>query len=203
LRNLRRTSPPKDWFKVGAEAKRRRDDGTGRVPLYARQGTIQLGVVVPFLLAACLTAIRYNHRLDLAGTPDELVAGIWGVAKTAGVAVFVSLALIHCYGRFYRSYRSMKGAVLALSLATVGAALAAFGLFWVLGQIVAAFESGAAGLWVALTFGTPLTLAAYSFVVVIQLGLLGAQFPDEQREWWSRLRAWTDRKSTRLNSSHC
>src|SRR6185369_5454384 len=37
----------------------------------------------------------------------------------------------------------------------------------------------------------PLVLLIYSLVVAIQLGLLGTKFPDEQREWWSRLRAWT------------
>ena len=188
LPNLRRASPREKPLTIIAEPRWRRDDGSGKVPWYARQGTIQIGVVVPFLLAACLTAIRHRERVERA--LDQGVA-IWNVATAAGVVFFVYLAVIHWFGRFYRCYRSKKQAVLALTLATIGAASTAFGLFWVLGRVAAALGRGDAGRWLAVAFGTPLTLAAYSFIVVVQLGLLGAEFPDEQREWWSRLRAWT------------
>lgn len=200
LPNLRRASPPKDWF-TAFHRPVRRDDGSGRVPWYARQGTIQVVVVLPFLLAACLTALRYWTQLQepIHATPlkPEFVPAVQAgviahMALTAGCVFLVYLGIIHWFGRFYRCYRSIGQAVLALVLATIGAALAAAGLFWTIGHILlSSTMRGLDGPWLALAFGTSGTLATYSFIVVIQLGLLGAKFPDEQREWWSRLRAWT------------
>jgi patatin-like phospholipase len=187
LPNLRRASPP-PRSGGAAERPRRRDDGTGSVPRYARQGWIQFGVVIPFLAAACLTAITYHQLVDARDNRGE---AIFGMALMAGVVFLIYLAVIHWAGRFYRSYPSMKEAVAVLVFATIGAAAAAFGLFWLLGQVIATFGDDSKGRWMAVAFGTPLTLATYSFIVVIQLGLLGTKFPDEQREWWSRLRAWT------------
>jgi hypothetical protein len=190
LPNLRRASPPPKPLAGAVGSRQRRDDARGKVPWYARQGTIQIGVVVPFLLAACVTAVRHRELLEHAAATDRGTV-IMNVAITAGLVFFIYLAVIHWFGKFYRSYRSKNQAVVALTLATFGAAAAAFGLFWLLGHLANALGTGSAGHWMAIAFGTPLTLAAYSFIVVIQLGLLGAEFPDEQREWWSRLRAWT------------
>lgn len=184
--NLRRSNSSRSGAEGATESASSDQPAPGRVPWYARQWAIQAGVVVPFLLAACLAAIRCHQRLLAGGPPD-----IQTVAFVAGSTFFVYLAVIHVGGKFYRSYRSKARAFRALSVATLGAAGAAAGLFWVLGHIVYAFGTDAQGLWIALAFGTPLTLAAYSLIVVVQLGLLGAEFPDEQREWWSRLRAWT------------
>jgi Patatin-like phospholipase. len=44
--------------------------------------------------------------------------------------------------------------------------------------------------WSLISFGVPLTVGAFALMVVFEIGLLGRNFPDERREWWSRLGAW-------------
>ena len=46
------------------------------------------------------------------------------------------------------------------------------------------------GNFAALVFGPALVAAAISVAIIMQLGLLGVDFPDERREWWSRTGAW-------------
>ena len=46
------------------------------------------------------------------------------------------------------------------------------------------------GAWMAVAFGPLAILMLMSAVIVIYLGLEGAAFQDERREWWSRVGAW-------------
>jgi hypothetical protein len=46
------------------------------------------------------------------------------------------------------------------------------------------------GTWGILIFGPALLMQSYALAVTLQQGLLGRQFPDERREWWSRAGAW-------------
>src|SRR5262249_21242021 len=54
------------------------------------------------------------------------------------------------------------------------------------------FESPAAGgaapHWPLAALVTPAMLSVVSLAIVAMLGMLGARFPDEHREWWSRFR---------------
>jgi hypothetical protein len=46
------------------------------------------------------------------------------------------------------------------------------------------------GVWIAVAFGPLAILVLSSAVIVMYLGLEGAAFQDERREWWSRVGAW-------------
>jgi len=46
------------------------------------------------------------------------------------------------------------------------------------------------GLWLTIAFGPVAVLVVITVVLVVYLGLEGYDFPDERREWWSRLGAW-------------
>jgi hypothetical protein len=176
-----------------------------RMRRYATPLAIQFLVVFPFLIGSWLTAISYWLWLKVAGNipllslqpwPPEwqfipFLSEQWSVGIIAGLIFLAYMAVIHWLGRFYRCWTSLKKALAALLIATLGAAAAAALLFWLLGEILRAFTPDRGGLWLVIAYGTPLALATYSLVVVVQLGLLGINFPDEQREWWSRLRAWT------------
>ena len=39
-------------------------------------------------------------------------------------------------------------------------------------------------------FGMPLFIGLLTLVIVLHLGLFGVNYPDERREWWSRVGAW-------------
>lgn len=45
-------------------------------------------------------------------------------------------------------------------------------------------------IWEATTWGPPALIGAYLLTVILYIGFLGRQLPDERREWWSRLSAW-------------
>jgi hypothetical protein len=45
-------------------------------------------------------------------------------------------------------------------------------------------------LWHVMSWGTPVLMTVFSLVIVLYIGLLGTNLPDDRREWWSRLGAW-------------
>ena len=53
-------------------------------------------------------------------------------------------------------------------------------------------HQGASGIWHALVWGPPALLAVIALTAVVQVGLMGIDFPDPGREWLSRLRAVTE-----------
>ncbi len=53
-----------------------------------------------------------------------------------------------------------------------------------------ALEDTQRGAWIAVAFGPLVMLLLMAAVIVIYLGLEGAAFQDERREWWSRVGAW-------------
>ncbi len=46
------------------------------------------------------------------------------------------------------------------------------------------------GKWKALILGPAALIQIFILVIVVQIGLLGLNFPDKRREWWGRLGAW-------------
>ncbi|HUK19098.1 MAG TPA: hypothetical protein VLW65_21905 [Bryobacteraceae bacterium] len=52
-------------------------------------------------------------------------------------------------------------------------------------------ESPDSGLWQVATWGMPLFMQVFALTVVLHIGLMGRNFPDDRREWWSRIGAWT------------
>jgi hypothetical protein len=77
-------------------------------------------------------------------------------------------------------------------LAALVAAVVAFGLMWVLLTllVVMVSDDASALMWHSLTLGTAGLLSVFSLSLVAMLGMLGGRFPDEHREWWSRLRTF-------------
>ena len=121
--------------------------------------------------------------------PSDTISAI---SLAAASTLFIFLTTFGATNGFTVFWPKPWRAIGSLVLALIGSAIAAFWTFWGLGKLLAGgMFSQMEGFWHAVAFGTPLTMAAFALVVVIQLGLLGINFPDEQREWWSRLRAWT------------
>src|SRR5262249_26038709 len=82
---------------------------------------------------------------------------------------------------------------LKASLVLIGAAaLASLSGGFMIWTLVPLFNywQGAHGLWHVMSFGAPMFVTIFSLVMLLQIGLLGRNFPDERREWFSRLGAW-------------
>lgn len=62
-----------------------------------------------------------------------------------------------------------------------------YGVWFLLDQFDRLFPPNIAYV---VMLGPPLVCLAYIVTVTVHIGLFGREFPDEKREWWSRLGAW-------------
>jgi hypothetical protein len=167
-------------------------NGAGaRLPYYARQGGIQVLIVWPVLAATYLFSLALWQYAESLSAPPSLAdfAAVWWPP----VATFaVLLLLVGFCGVFRRSVKTGKtpaAAGLVLLASLVPAACGGM-MFWGLGVLFAYTKSFPGALWHALAWGPPVLIGVFSLTAVLHLGLMGINFPDSGREWWSRLGAW-------------
>ncbi len=156
---------------------------------FHRPAYIQLLVVVPMLLVAFLTSSWFAHYLI---QPDErsLIQACAFIAS----GFFGFLTLISFVGGLDRGFSgdtetvSWKSFVVVPLINAVAAGLGGVVLYLCC-QVVRHFMTQPPYSLTVLAWGLPSFLMIVTFVVVLQIGLLGRNFPDERREWWSRLGA--------------
>lgn len=147
---------------------------------------IQLGVILPWTLAT-VGAVTI-----VMNAPD------WTVfASPAGIVIGVTLAAVLLGGRASRCWPETGAGQFARVAVPIAAAAAAggvsIGLIRVVIAAIEAITAGAGGearTWHAVALGPPGLLSAFSLSIVAMLGVLGQPFPDEHREWWSKLRTF-------------
>ena len=151
-----------------------------RQPWCAGQGCIQIGVVIPGLLAGTI-----------------LAADLWGAASgseklpvwiTAAAVVFVSALVLTHLSLDPVTKNKFLYDVLVAATCTFFLALLLVAIRWVLQRW--AGMCSAQGAWHAAVWATPLVMMALAQTVVLQIGLTGRAMSDDRREWWSRLAAW-------------
>lgn len=147
-----------------------------------------------------------------AGAAAVSLLGSWlvqfGVFRIAFAVLFFGLSVVQVMGGFGLCFslprgrsqdrgvtdtrtRVLNGVVNAIAILIASTISAATG-----GVLVSLGASGFArisnlyGVAAAITFGPPLLVLAFSAAGSIQIGLLGLNFPDERREWVSRLGGW-------------
>ena len=158
-----------------------------KVPKYARPFFVQVGVVLPWLIAASIVAQVFPWHFSAR------FEGNVGGPGTAGIVAGLYLGLILLAGKASRCWENDRSGwlgALALAVAASGATVAA--VLWVLGPVVhrLGLDESTALPWHAAVLGGPGLLLIFSLAIVVMLGMLGEKFPDEHREWWSRLRSF-------------
>ncbi|MFN2400628.1 MAG: patatin-like phospholipase family protein [Gemmatimonadaceae bacterium] len=179
---------------------RRRVDST-------RQGWIQVWIVLPLFLAAFFfsAALLKWMRPVLRPVLLPTMERPWAAAIVAAFVLFVALMFVQARGRYYRCFyegddapkgwRKLKALAAITATAVLSSALGGL-LLLILARIFSGWETRiasdipSASAWGAIVFGVPALIFIISLVVVLQIGLLGRNFPDERREWWSRLGGW-------------
>jgi hypothetical protein len=187
--------------------------GTGlRPPWYAQPRVIQIGVVLAWLVTSWLIATQWGAwAISGPGAPNVAVAAAW-----AGGLVGLSLLLILAFGRSDRCWTDHEGwkgvaeAALTIVGSAVVAGVVAAGLTWVLLKLLMALapqdpipftyrvtaigeevlENSMELRWHLAAIGTAGLMSVLSVAIVAQLGMLGEKFPDEHREWWSKIRTF-------------
>jgi hypothetical protein len=161
-------------------------------------------VILPIIVAAVLgswalwesrdffTLLQRPHWTSDSAMPKAGVFWwLWASFSTV-------LMLIGLFGRYWKCFRSHEPrptfprAVAAtfwiLVFTVISAALGAV-LGCLMVRIFRGFY-GPAGPFHVMTFGVPILICCFGMTALLQIGLLGINYPDERREWWSRLGAW-------------
>jgi glycerophosphoryl diester phosphodiesterase len=198
--NLRQLRPPRDSAELTVRpADRVRSVASRLTASLATPFGIHVGVVLPWLLAAATTAAALGQVYSLAQLDDARGALVLRAGALIAASLFVILMLggtERCWRR--AGTRSWSGswiaaklkATLAIVLAAVVSGAVAAGLTWVVLRALVAIADDSSLRWHALALGTAAMVSVLSFSIVAMLGMLGETFPDEHREWWSKLRTF-------------
>jgi hypothetical protein len=164
---------------------------------YQRQHWVLLLIVVPTLLAAMVASFCLWDYLSDLGHSNPFPWTDVRLLVPAGF-VFFLLLVTQITGDFWKCFLRDKSQRLLAKLSSAPVAFFIYPLFsslvfWgvllLIGRWMWSWRPYA-GLWHALSFGTPLLLTAFALTMTIEIGLMGRSFPDDRREWMGRLGAW-------------
>ena len=184
-------------FLIGVNLRSSAHNKSAKPEWYQRQPWVLLLIVVPTLIAGMLTSFcLWDYLSDL----DPTKPYPWLDIKLLVPAGFVFLLLLvtQISGDFWQCFLRDKSqrvlakfsiAPLVFFLYPLFSSLAFWGAFLLLGRWMWSWRPDA-GIWHALSFGTPLLLTAFALTMTIEIGLMGRSFPDDRREWMGRLGAW-------------
>jgi hypothetical protein len=125
----------------------------------------------------------------------------WDVFRASTAALLAGLLMVQCFGRYARCILAAQGrghqsrllAFLQLSFWSIVPALAGGSLLAFCHHLAPALAGwvgrGADATVYQIVILPPLVIEILAFTVVLHIGLIGRWFPDERREWWSRLGA--------------
>ena len=143
-----------------------------------------LGVAIVAFRAGYAPALLRSHSYEAmpATTPDDDTPGGESPAPTGQ----------------RRDWHQRVGGAFVLLLALLGPALLGVALMYLVGQLFAWWAvtidgptlSAGAGPFHVASFGAPIIIGVLALTLVLHIGLMGRDMPDERREWWSRLGAW-------------
>jgi hypothetical protein len=160
------------WMSTPAPA------GSDRKTWWSRQGPLILIAVLlavsAYLGTAALNVMRLGTDLPNLTMPSLIVA--------TAAAILVLLPGVKLRSRSAGFWVRVVVAILA-----GGAAF--YGLLHALASAFYRLPPGGAEPLLSI-LGAPAILLLYSLIVVLLIGFMGAEMPDFQREWWSRLGAW-------------
>ena len=138
--------------------------------------------------------------VDVALALWKSFSGAWRWSFIVGSLLLAGLLFMQFWGRLGRCFYSPRRDLSRLQWTRVHAGITlsnviSAGVGVLLVRVLLLIMSGwaadpVAGQWKALIFGPAALIQIFILVIVVQLGLLGSNFPDERREWWSRLGAW-------------
>ena len=165
-------------------------------PRYSQQGAIQLTVVIPVVLASWLGSCwLWNRGQYLHSNWGSLT---WALGGSIIILLIWLVPFISLRARSNQASHRQPANELQrlpwLSLITTAPLVGALAglLFYCLAKLYAFLSCvkypGKEIHFVA--FGTGLVATIFGLMVALQIGLMGKDFPDERREWWSRSSAW-------------
>ncbi len=180
-----------------------------RRPRYTQQGVIHGVVILPIFIATWFGTSWFwsvNIAPPFAGVVMQwltrvgiswmglvwgvyaalLYSALWAGGWALGVALRAPTPGIKSAGR--EDLRIIPWITIVLSAFAAG--LLGGVLLYAFMGVLASWHQQFGGAWIALAWGPPLLLMIFIVTVVLHIGLMGANFSEESREWWSRLGGW-------------
>jgi hypothetical protein len=157
---------------------------------------------------------RAGHIIPIAEIVRQIIGdalartdshGVFAGALAAGAGVVVLMAACAVFARFWTCFDPDRDGLAALDLpanrmrlkmigvlllAVLAPGILAVFLMCALTVEFAAFSDTQMFAAHVTVFGMPLFIGLFTLVIVLHLGLFGRNYPDERREWWSRVGAW-------------
>ncbi|MEO8158090.1 MAG: hypothetical protein ABI648_09865 [Betaproteobacteria bacterium] len=164
-------------------------EGREAPPWFARQSFVLALIVAPLILAAWLASVLLlRSRADGAGELAKLVeAGL-----TFGAVWVVAWALVEFV--IVRSVRTTlregQRRLLVVFLSLLVAVVVSIEVLCLVREALLAHADSAALPWHWMVWGVPVMLVVFGLGSILLIGLVGREFAEEEREWWSRLGAW-------------
>src|ERR1017187_5466278 len=151
---------------------------------FCKDSGVQQLVVLPALAGAILMTFHVH-----AHPIQDWVPG--GIALSV---LFLVLQLVAGFWGWFLHHHEQKMAAVLGGLLQLGvAAVSGFVTIWLFYAVSCGVQHYAGkpfDPWLVLTVGPPAMLAGVSLGVVLNVGLMGRDIPDSNREWLGRLGAW-------------
>ena len=180
-----------------------------------KQSRVQAFIVIPILLAA-IPAMLYVATLKVGDLPrlgswlmipTELYVGIWFIGGflvyifqnisdlRLNVPIDQSVPLERDLGsvilkRFVFLLSSWKTWLPIVAAIFIAGALTGLLMSWAIPVFVASSDDVQVRSRIIMVFGFPGIVLILSTAVVVQIGIMGLNYSEDMREWWSRLGAW-------------
>ena len=151
---------------------------------FCKDSGVQQLVVLPAFAGAVLMTFEVHANPIQNWVPGGIVLSV----------LFVVLQLLAGFWGWFMHHHQQKiaavlNALLQLSVAAVSGLVTSW-LFYSVSCGVRHFAGKPFTPWLVLTVGPPAMLAAISLGVIVNVGLMGRDIPDSNREWLGRLGAW-------------
>lgn len=145
---------------------------------------VQILVVCPALIASFLITGRiYANAISEVVWAGFIISGL-----------FFLLQVLSEFPRCFLAQHDMFGAKFWDALLQIGVALASgyvtAGMFYGLARLLEGWSRHNYSPWLLLTVGPPAVLGVLALGVILNVGLMGRDIPDDIREWIGRLGAW-------------
>jgi hypothetical protein len=171
--------------------------GREPLPFYAQQPYVLGLIVVPLMLAAWLVSLVL---LPIAGTPPvaqgQSAPSTWTVLFETmlvfGVVWLVAWLLVE-YGIARRRQGGSTGPYRRSPVMLIWLFIAlavGVGLLCLIREMLLDNHGSVALVWHWTVWGVPILLGVFGLASILLIGLVGREFAEEEREWWSRLGAW-------------
>lgn len=150
------------------------------------QGFVQVRIVLP-LLFVCALLSAWIHPVLEGESAEELLR----YCSAFGAGTFLFLSLLSHAGDFSPGFGTDRrfAAWIGIPSVNFSSSVVSAALLYALGRAIQV-HAPHVNKWSSLVWGTPMFLLVFSVGAVAQIGLLGRNFSDDRREWWSRLGAW-------------